>query len=278
MEAPSRIFLDDAILERFGFRVDPFDLGRGVAMWVSPGLSLLQRKALAAMKRQYIAAISGPAGAGKSLFLRHLRGLVVQDREIKLIEPASIDRRTLAETALTVAILRELTGRDTSGLPMETRSRMLQEQLQREQDAGNCPTLVIDEAHLLTPRGLLAIKRIWDSYRMDRQLAVILMGQPPLTDRLRQDAALHELALRTNILSFPLLLSNAPGGTASDYLGWRCKQAGRELGQVFEPAAVAELGRRTQVPMVLHSLAARALVVAWQQGDAVVTAAHVGHI
>lgn len=276
MEVTSRLYLEPQAVEHFKLDEDPFnDPESPEDIWLSPALRRIEGQLVNGIKRRHIVVVTGEVGAGKSTLLRRLYGRLVQERHLRFIAPASLDRRKITETALAVAILRDLTGKDTSSMAMEARSEMLRVQLSAEGAAGNYPVLLVDEAHHLPNKGLVAIKQVWDSHTMFKQLAVILVGQPPLAARLRQDITLREVTGRAVMCEVPTF-NRDPGCAAADYVRWRFARVGADADAIFKPDAYAALGARAEHPLWLNNLAVRALLYAWSVGDTTVTSAHVG--
>lgn len=279
METSSRAYLTPDALTHFGLALDPFDDPPSPDdCWLPPAVLANEHQLVAAVRRRNIVVLTGEVGAGKSIALRRLFFRMSADKNVKLIAPASIDRSKLTETALSVAILRDLTGKDCSSMAMEARSELVRAQLAAESKAGNYPVLLIDEAHKLTNKGLIALKQVWDSHIMFRQVAVVLVGQPPLAKRLRQDVTLKEVTLRALMIEAPAFEAKTQGGTVADYLRWRFSRVNADANRAFSADAYTALGVRTEYPLVANNLAIRAMLYAAHHGDPTVTAGHVGRV
>lgn len=272
MDVSSLEFLDDEDLAFFGLSQDPFTPPEEPDdIFLPPELVSIEKALLQAIQRRQIVAVCGDPGSGKSTLLRRIYGRVRNEKRVRLIAPASLDRRRITHAALGVAILRDLIGKDTSSYSMESRSELLRRTLEDQSAAGLLPALLIDEAHLLKADALLAVKQLWDSHTLFRQLAVILVGQLTLEGRLRTDPAVRELTGRTRILRVPSL-----GANTADYLRWRFARVHAHADQVFDPSGYQALQARAEYPLWCNNLAVNAMHYARVLGDDRVTAQHVG--
>ena len=277
MEVTSREFLDEEDLAHFGLAADPFDDDLDPEnVFLSPRLNAVEKALVSAIQRRTLCALVGAPGAGKSTLLRRLFAKSGREKRIRIISPASLDRRRLGHAPLTVAILRDLIGRDTAGMAMEQRDVLLRDTLADQVAAGQYPVLLIDEAHLLKVDALLAIKQLWDSHTLFRQLAVLMIGQVPLRDRLRGDPAVRELTGRTRILELGEMKEET-----GDYLRWRFARVQQDprnpsADQVFDVGAIKALGIRAENPLWINNLAVRGMRYAHTVGDTCLTAAHIG--
>jgi len=260
-------------LAHFGLEHDPFedDLANPENIWQSPQLERIERQLVNAITRRQIIALEGEPGSGKSTLLRRFIGVYGKQRRVRLIAPASLDRRRITSSALAVAILRDLTGKEASSMAQEPRSELLRKTLADQDAAGNKPVLLIDEAHLLAPKALIAIKQIWDSHILFRQLAVVMVGQRALGNRLRHDPDVREVTGRTQLLTIQ------PMRDAGDYLRWRFARVGHDADKVFEPDAYKALAVAGEYPLWITIRAERAMRFAMCAGGSTrVTMRHVG--
>lgn len=274
MEITSREYLDFENLAHFGLAVDPFvDSDQPDDLFMHPSLKRAEQALLAAILRRQIVAVVCDPGGGKSSLIRRVYSRTLRERKFKLIALASLDRRKVSPTAIAVAILRDLIGKDTSSMSMEARSELLRTTLEEHDKAGLFPALLIDEAHLLRAEALIAIKQVWDSHTMFHQLAVIMVGQSPLEARLRTDFSLRELTGRTQILRLAPL-----GAQTADYVRWRFARVQGDADAVFDESAMKALALRGEYPLWINNLAVLAMRLAHQVGDTRVTAAHIGKV
>lgn len=274
LETTTREYLEPEELNSFGLAADPFDDPEDPEQIFLPTRTVnLERQLYAAIQRRQIVALVGPAGAGKSSILRRLYGRCQRENRVRLIAAASIDRERIDHAALSSAILRDLLGKDTSGLTMEARSELLRTTLADQVAAGLYPVLLIDEAHLLRTKALLAVKQLWDSHTLYRQLAVLLIGQLPLQARLKQDPAVRELTGRTRVIEIQRMADDT-----ADYLRWRFSRVGADADKVFDEKAYKALAIRGEHALWINNLAVLAMRYASENGYRRVTDVHVGQI
>lgn len=267
-----RQYLDD--YAKWGLAEDPFeDLADPSNIFLPAQLKDIQRRLLRGIERQHLMALVGDPGSGKSTLLRRLQVWLASKSTVDLITPSTLDRTRITQTSLEAAIVRELTGTDTTGWPAERRSLLLIDELKQRQFRSQ-PVVVIDEAHTLQRGALLGIKRVWDSNHLFRTLSVLMVGQKPLAARLVGDRALAELGARTRILSIP----SYDAKLTAEYLRWRFAFVKGNADTVFAPDAYQALAAKGQTALAINTLAVRAMNYARSQGDKVVQAAHVGRV
>jgi len=267
-----REYLEPEDLEHFCLAADPFDEAEDPEdVWMPKELRQVEVAIEMAARRLTILAVTGPAGAGKSTLVRRFYGAAGRAKNIRLVAPASLDRRRITSAALAVAVIRDLTGRETSSMAMEPRSNLLREVLEDQDRAGQRPVLLIDEAHLLKPEALIALKQIWDSHTLFRRIAMVLVGQPLLESRLRTDPTIREVTGRTRIVTLKPLKEK----DAADYLRWRFARVGCDADQVFDRGAYRALAELGEYPLWINNRAVSAMRHAHGIGDKLVTAASV---
>lgn len=275
MQQSSRIFLDEDTLSHFRLTADPFDdlTDDPTTIWMTPEHRRTESAMELASRRHAILAIAGDPGSGKSTRLRRFFArTAVGKTGVRIIAPASIDRSRITGTALAVAIIRDLIDTDTSSWQMEKRSELLRRTLAEMGAQGIHPVMLIDEAHLLTNRALLAIKQVWDSHTMWKQLGVVLVGQLPLSRRLRTDPEIKEVTGRTTILEVPKMTPD----DVRDYVRWRMAKAGREADELVHPSVWKLLAVQGEYPMGVNNLLSRMLVYAGSVGDDQLVVEHLG--
>ena len=271
----SREYLEPEELDHFGLNDDPMDDPQDPTMiWMGPGQQRLERSFWMAVKRRRIVVITADPGAGKSTLIRrwYAQG-EGQVKAARFLTLASLDRAKVSSTGVAVAILRDLLGRDTSTMPQERRSELLRETLADQDRSGKLPVLLVEEAHLLGDRALIALKQVWDSHTLFHQLSVCLVGQTPLKNRLRNDPAVRELAGRAQLLEVPAL-----GADVAPYLRWRFARVGADADQLFSPDAYKALATRGEHALWVNNLTVLALRYAASLGLRQVKAEHIGRI
>lgn len=269
---PSRTDLMPPDVKYFDLVDDPFDVVIAANnTWTCDRTKLVDHVVLRAIRRQRIVAVVGDVGAGKTSMMRRLRHQLDNDESMpaRVMTPGNLNRGSIQESALTAAMLRDLGG-ETAGQSAESRGHELRQRLEQRRDEGELPVLLIDEAHEMSTHGLIAVKRLWDSFTLDRLMSVILVGQLSLRHRLETNVKLKELTGRTTIAEIPRL---GPADIAS-YLDYRLRLVGGELERVFARDSIAALVNRGAVyPLWLDALASRSMQLARQTQSKRVTAA-----
>ncbi len=268
---PTKTYLDPDDWTHFGLGRDPWDELELLDAWESPRTQYNERTLLRTITRREILAYVGDVGSGKSTTLRKLNErLILELPRVVWMSPGNLDRDEISEGPLAAAMLRDLGDSDHLSSSSERRGELLRQELDRRAREGDFPVLVIDEAHDLSVEGLIAIKRVWDSFTFNRSLAVILAGQLDLKFRLQRDARVRELAGRTRILEIPPMTVDE----VRAYIGHRIQLSGGSLGSVFAEGAVEALHARGAVaPLWIDALAAQAMKHARTIGQRTVTAA-----
>lgn len=280
MEFISREYLTQQELERFGvpvdtltgLRPDPFDNPENPEDVFRPPLLRAAEDILwDAVKRKQIVIFTGEPGAGKSTLIRRAYGTARRQKQVRFLSTATLNRKRLTHTSLVTALLRDLTGKDTSNMSQEQRDELLRNTLAEQR--GVFPCLLIDEAHHLSNEALLAIKHVWDSHTLFRQLAVVLVGHPSLSHRMATDPVIREFTMRARVVEMPVF----DGPTTAAYLEWRFARVGVKAGEIFPGPTCELLGRRGRYPLLINNLAIRAMRAAAPTGR-VVEPEHLGRI
>jgi len=220
-------------LSRFGFHKTPFtreiDVKDRFRLDVyDEHLNYLYR----AVDKRMSAALIAPAGTGKTVLLRALVDRLPEARyQVHYVKITSLSKRDLCREIATVtgiestgtypALIRRLQGRYTDSI---------------DGDAVR-PVLILDEAHSIRP-DVLSILSVLTNFNMDSRLVVsiILAGQTPLTDLLRQPS-LDDVAKRmVHCASLKLM----PASDVNRYIKHRCVIAGSTV-SLFEPDALTAI-------------------------------------
>ena len=146
----------------------------------------------AAVQERMSAALIAPAGTGKTVALRMLRGNLPEARfQVRYVKVTGLSKRDLCKE---IAVACDL---EPSGIHPAL-VRKLQAAFEHTVSDGMRPVILLDEAHDLRPESL-AMLRVLTNFAMDSRLVVslVLAGQPPLRQLLRrpeQAAIAHRLA------------------------------------------------------------------------------------
>jgi len=271
---------------------NPFEeVSTAAEVWQNDAIRYTRAAMLDAAKRGGFMAVIGESGSGKSTLRRDLIERITQDGEpVRIIQPYSIlgmdDRsergNVMRATHIAEAILAEIAPQMRVPSSSETRFRKIHQELRASHQAGNRHVLIIEEAHALPIATLKHLKRFMElEVGFTRLLSILLIGQPELADKLsEQNAAVREVVQRCEVVTLPALGSDLP-----EYLGFRFKAAGAELGRVMDAKAVQAIHTRLAppvprghtahtllYPLAVHNLTTAALNLAAAHGAPVVTA------
>jgi type II secretory pathway predicted ATPase ExeA len=219
----------------------------------------LERLAFAVEERE-LALLTGEVGSGKTLLTRALADRVGDRCEVGMIlNPRLPPRQFLRAAAREIGV--EEPRPHSSELLDQIHERLL------DLDAHGRPALlIVDEAHLIPGRPTFEEIRLLTNFQLDDRnlVAVLLVGQPELRERLRH-RAYRALTQRIGV-SFqlvPLALEDARG-----YLDHRLAVAGGER-PLFTDEAVSRLHAASGgIPRVLNQLATQALLEGMARGTA----------
>jgi len=271
---------------------NPFDeVSTAAEVWQNDAIRYTRAAMLDAAKRGGFMAVIGESGSGKSTLRRDLIERISADGEpVRIIQPYSIlgmdDRsergNVMRATHIAEAILAEIAPQMRVPSSSETRFRKIHQELRASHQSGNRHVLIIEEAHALPIATLKHLKRFMElEVGFTRLLSILLIGQPELAEKLsEQNAAVREVVQRCEVITLPALGSDLP-----EYLGFRFKAAGAELGRVLDAKAVQAIHTRLAppvprghtahtllYPLAVHNLTTAALNLAAEHGAPVVTA------
>ncbi len=202
--------------------------------------------------------VIGQVGTGKTTLCRTLLEQISDDADI-----AYIFNPSPSEIELLTAINREF------GLPTRARTRTeliheLNEFLLQRSGEGRRVLLIVDEAQNLDP-GVLEQVRLLSNLETERSklLQIVLIGQPELEENLSRP----ELRQLNQRITVRWRLRPFDVDEVAAYVEHRLAVAGREDAELFTPAALRLLRRRSRgIPRLINSIADRALLLAFTQG------------
>ena len=205
-----------------------------------------------------LALLTGEVGSGKTLLTRALVDRLGGRYETGLmLNPRLGPRQFLRAAASELGV--EGPRFHAEELLDQVHARLLE--LDRQ---GRAALLVVDEAHLIPGRPTFEEIRLLTNFQLDDRnlLAVVLVGQPELRERLRRPAH-RPLTQRIGAHFHLTALSEAD---AAAYLGHRVEVAGGRRA-LFTPPAVRVLHAASGgVPRVLNHLATQALLEGMARG------------
>jgi type II secretory pathway predicted ATPase ExeA len=220
---------------------------------------------LYAVEEMDLALLTGEVGSGKTLLTRALVDRVGDKYEIAMILNPRLSPRQLLHTLageLGVAAPRFHVG----DLLDQIHERLLE-----LHEAGRAALLIVDEAHLIPGKATFEEIRLLTNFQLDDQnlIAVVLVGQPELRERLRHRAY---RALTQRIGAQFHLTPLTPEGTLA-YLRHRLAVAGAPRSLFDDEAALLLHEASGGLPRVLNQLATESLLEGMARGDTQVGAA-----
>jgi general secretion pathway protein A len=253
----------------YGLREKPFSLTPDPRFLY---LSASHREALAHLlygieQGEGFIAVTGEVGTGKTTLCRTLLERIGADAEVAYLFNPRLDGLELLQ-----AIHRELAlpVLGTRAELMDRLNRFLLETSRR----GRRVLVIVDEAQNL-PVDTLEELRLLSNLETstEKLLQIVLFGQPELDDLL-DSRELRQLRQRIGVRWRLDPLSEPEAG---DYVRHRLRIAAGCDTEVFSPAALRELRRRSRgVPRLVNLLADRALLAGYADGSVRVERAHVG--
>ena len=247
----------------FGLTATPFGKGGAAAdLFARPSHDEAVARVRFCVAESLAGVIVGEVGVGKTVALRAATaGLDQTAHQVIYVPDPAVGVRGLYVTIVSAL----------GAAPRYARAEVMAQAqgllAAEEQERRRRVVLILDEAHLLSPEQLEAIRLLTNSEMDSRSpLALVLVGQPTLVRRLRMGvfAALDQ-RIATRYQLRPMDLAESAG-----YLRHRLALVGR-TGPLFADDAVARLHKASLgLPRALDNLARDALIAAAADGRALV--------
>lgn len=227
-------------------------------------LTLIEEKAMRAIKEHNLLAVLGDLGTGKTTLKKRLADQVEEtEGELNLVWVHLPQMEELNAFNLIDVLLGEFG--ETPRLRKFDRIKQFTNLLADLDSKGKSVALAIDEAHRIPARTLRALKDFLEMIQVKKAsrkrygsyLGALLFGQSTFHNKLRE---FPEVAQRMEVLTMPSV-----GDHAHAYLQYRCQHAG-VASEVFTQAAAARLARYGKTPLALNNLANEALQQAYLAG------------
>lgn len=277
--------LEKKALDKWGLPKDPFDRDiNGVDdLFLSAETNFIFLAIKSAATSQGLMGISGHVGSGKTNALKWLLAELDKDDSICVVRPRSLDKSKITEKALADAIMQDIVGRNSAS-GTERRARQLERILVDKYRAGEKVAIIIDEAHMLTPKAVLLLKALYEiEDGFSKTIGIVLIGQLELEDQLLNKTNHPEL--EPFIARCHLTRIQGLNGSFEAYLAHKFKKIKVNLHKVITPGGLEEMQSKLVVmkdgkvvrsmafPLIVNNIMVKAMNEAARVGEEKVTKA-----
>jgi len=224
--------------------------------------------AYAILERKGFIALVGDAGTGKTTLIARVLGHLSKGK---------VQASVILNPTLTPSEFLEMTLMDfgITDIPASKPLRLnrLTEFLLKGHAEGKISTLIVDEAHKLSPEVLEEIRLLGNlEFAEDKLLQIVLAGQSELSDVLNRPD-LRQLKQR---FSIRLSIDALHNGDVQQYIAYRWSGAGGQMPPPFSQAAMEAVARFSKgIPRVINCLCDNVLMRIYGSGLSTVTEEHV---
>lgn len=206
--------------------------------------------------------LKGVTGNGKSTILTAALNKLEKMPKIKLFVPSTFDAEDIDSKYLQMLVL-EAHGKNIRDLKIR-RKKNYAKILNDTKKQDITLAFIIDEAHRLPKKTMIALKQFWESYGVHSgNVAVILLSQPIIDDKL----SLNELKeVEDRLEEMELAPLKKDGEKCREYVKEYIihKLAAVGLSNLFTDEAIMRLTHRADTVQELNVLCAKAMVKAAQ--------------
>lgn len=277
------VVLSSAAKEKFGFTANPFptdmsDVQANADVMLWPNNRFVLASMQSAARTGGLLAVVGESGAGKSVLRKKFLDECEKKHgdDLRIVRPRIIDKSKMTAAAVCEAIIRDLTPGVTIRHTLEARAKQVEEALTGLFHAGTRACLLLEEAHDIASDVLKFLKRFWEiDVGWQRPLAVVLLGQLELKDRLNEQSHpdIKEFIRRCEVAELLPITERI-----DDYLAFKLNRAGVPFKSVFAPGAgdairarLSSATRNLCYPLVINNLVCRSLNDAAMAGEKLIT-------
>jgi len=222
-------------------------------------------------------AVVGECGGGKSVLRRMLVQQLLDDGEVRVIQPQTIDKNALNSGHILDAIIDDISPGTSAKRSREDKARQVKSMLVNSSNAGQKHVLIIEEAQDLSVSTMKILKRLWEIERgMSKVLGIILIGQPELRNTLdiRAHFEIREVILRCLVAGLGPLDADL-----EQYVEFKLARIGKKTSDIMADGwadAVRQCltnrdGYSALYPLHIHNLMARSMNMAAEYGEPRVT-------
>lgn len=271
-------------LKHFKMFRNPFvgDVEKSADIYKSDEHHYIEMAMLDTAKHGGFLAVIGEVGSGKTTMRREVMEQLKKDSNVQVIYPQIIDKARITAGSICDAIVMDLS-EEKPKIKLEAKTRQVQKLLMDRSRAGYQACLIIEEAHDLTTQTLKYLKRFYeleDGYK--KLLGIILVGQTELKHMFNesQHVEMREVIRRVQVAEIKGL-----NGNLAEYLTVKFKRVGAKLADIMDDDAVTALSKRLTsddgrgkkpishaYPLLVNNFTARAMNMAYEMGEARITA------
>lgn len=255
-------------LEHFGLQEFPFSITPGTKFFFASQTSqeALNTLQVAVTMGEGFMKITGEVGTGKTLLCRKLIASLDEQYEVAYILNPYLEPLALfVELAAELGIERPKPGEISQHHQV---LEVLKQRVLELNQAGKRVVICLDEAQAMPIETLEALRLLTNLETENRKLLqVIIFGQPELEERLNH----HSVRQLRQRITFHYQLKPLSKSEFSYYLQHRLATVGYRRGQLFSPAALWMLNRKSKrIPRLINILANKAMLSAYGKGRRIV--------
>ena len=276
------IMLHRSMREHFGLVSNPF-ISRHEAPFQSEAFVHCHEAIDFALEEQAFLIVSGRTGCGKSVLWTHITRNLIQDDRCSVASIRRFDKGEIRIRDIYWSLLQDLATETPKG-GNERVHRRVEALLVERAQLGINTVIICNEAHDLSVRALVMLKRLWEGFNdvpilgYRRAATVILLGQERLENMFRENKPeTREVCQRADLETYGDLKPKEVG----EYLRYRFDREGNgTFERTFDPGAVEFIAKVNLqlTPLLVNSIVSNAMKVAYQLGSEKVKAEHVGRL